>query len=46
VSNRKLNDVLKPYEISGEQYNVLRMKEEDKGNPACEHTRTNVSQNQ
>lgn len=28
------NDVLKPYDISGEQYNVLRILRGQKGNPA------------
>jgi DNA-binding MarR family transcriptional regulator len=30
----KLNDVLKPYDISGEQYNVLRILRGQKGSPA------------
>jgi DNA-binding MarR family transcriptional regulator len=30
----KLNDVLKPYDISGEQYNVLRILRGQKGCPA------------
>jgi len=34
VINDKLNEVLKPFEISGEQYNVLRILRGQKGNPA------------
>ncbi len=34
VINDKFNEVLKPYEISGEQYNVLRILRGQKGNPA------------
>ena len=30
----KFNELLKPYDISGEQYNVLRIKKKKKGNPA------------
>ncbi|KFF19544.1 MarR family winged helix-turn-helix transcriptional regulator [Flavobacterium hydatis] len=30
----KFNEVLKPYELSGEQYNVLRILRGQKGNPA------------
>ncbi|MBC7846421.1 MAG: MarR family transcriptional regulator [Flavobacterium sp.] len=30
----KFNEILKPYEISGEQYNVLRILRGQKGNPA------------
>jgi len=30
----KLNEILKPYELSGEQYNVLRILRGQKGNPA------------
>ncbi|NDP26812.1 MAG: MarR family transcriptional regulator [Flavobacterium sp.] len=30
----KLNEVLKPYDLSGEQYNVLRILRGQKGNPA------------
>ncbi len=32
--NDKFNEVLKPYEISGEQYNVLRILRGQRGNPA------------
>lgn len=32
--NEKFNEVLKPYELSGEQYNVLRILRGQKGNPA------------
>ena len=34
VINEKFNEVLKPYELSGEQYNVLRILRGQKGNPA------------
>ncbi len=34
VITENFNDVLKPYEISGEQYNVLRILRGQKGNPA------------
>jgi len=34
VINDKLNDILKPFELSGEQYNVLRILRGQKGNPA------------
>ena len=30
----KFNEILKPYDISGEQYNVLRILRGQKGNPA------------
>lgn len=30
----KLNEILKPFELSGEQYNVLRILRGQKGNPA------------
>ena len=30
----KMNEVLKPYDLSGEQYNVLRILRGQKGNPA------------
>ena len=30
----KFNEVLKPYDLSGEQYNVLRILRGQKGNPA------------
>jgi DNA-binding MarR family transcriptional regulator len=30
----QLNDILKPYDLSGEQYNVLRILRGQKGNPA------------
>jgi DNA-binding MarR family transcriptional regulator len=30
----KLNEILKPYDLSGEQYNVLRILRGQKGNPA------------
>jgi DNA-binding MarR family transcriptional regulator len=32
--NEKFNIVLKPYDLSGEQYNVLRILRGQKGNPA------------
>ncbi|MDG2433039.1 MarR family transcriptional regulator [Flavobacterium sp.] len=32
--NENFNELLKPYEISGEQYNVLRILRGQKGNPA------------
>ncbi|MFT7163989.1 MAG: DNA-binding MarR family transcriptional regulator [Flavobacterium sp.] len=32
--NEKFNVVLKPYDLSGEQYNVLRILRGQKGNPA------------
>jgi DNA-binding MarR family transcriptional regulator len=34
VITDKFNDILKPYDISGEQYNVLRILRGQKGNPA------------
>ena len=34
VVNEKFNEVLKPYDLSGEQYNVLRILRGQKGNPA------------
>jgi DNA-binding MarR family transcriptional regulator len=34
VINEKFNEFLKPYELSGEQYNVLRILRGQKGNPA------------
>jgi|TARA_R110000868_G_C10856279_1_gene761151 DNA-binding MarR family transcriptional regulator len=34
VINEKFNEILKPYDISGEQYNVLRILRGQKGNPA------------
>ena len=34
VITENFNDVLKPYDISGEQYNVLRILRGQKGNPA------------
>jgi DNA-binding MarR family transcriptional regulator len=34
VINEKFNIVLKPYDLSGEQYNVLRILRGQKGNPA------------
>jgi DNA-binding MarR family transcriptional regulator len=34
VINEKFNEILKPYELSGEQYNVLRILRGQKGNPA------------
>jgi DNA-binding MarR family transcriptional regulator len=34
VITENLNEILKPYEISGEQYNVLRILRGQKGNPA------------
>jgi len=34
VLTESFNDILKPYEISGEQYNVLRILRGQKGNPA------------
>jgi hypothetical protein len=33
--HRKLNDVLKPYEISGEQYNVLRIRRGQRQSRMC-----------
>jgi 3-deoxy-D-manno-octulosonic acid (KDO) 8-phosphate synthase len=33
VINEKFNEVLKPYELSGEQYNVLRILRGQKGIP-------------
>lgn len=33
VIAEKFNEILKPYEISGEQYNVLRILRGQKGNP-------------
>jgi DNA-binding MarR family transcriptional regulator len=32
--NDRMNEVLKPYDLSGEQYNVLRILRGQKGNPA------------
>jgi DNA-binding MarR family transcriptional regulator len=34
VVNDKLNEILKPYDLSGEQYNVLRILRGQKGRPA------------
>lgn len=34
VINEKFNEILKPHDISGEQYNVLRILRGQKGNPA------------
>ncbi|WP_396143972.1 MarR family winged helix-turn-helix transcriptional regulator [Flavobacterium sp.] len=34
VVTEKFNEVLKPYDLSGEQYNVLRILRGQKGNPA------------
>ena len=34
VVNDKINEILKPYDLSGEQYNVLRILRGQKGNPA------------
>lgn len=34
VITESFNEILKPYEISGEQYNVLRILRGQKGNPA------------
>ena len=34
VVNEKFNEILKPYDLSGEQYNVLRILRGQKGNPA------------
>ncbi len=34
VVSEKFHDVLKPYDLSGEQYNVLRILRGQKGNPA------------
>ena len=34
ILNEKFNELLKPYEISGEQYNVLRILRGQKGKPA------------
>jgi len=34
ILTESFNDILKPYEISGEQYNVLRILRGQKGNPA------------
>jgi DNA-binding MarR family transcriptional regulator len=34
VVTDKLNEILKPYDLSGEQYNVLRILRGQKGNPA------------
>lgn len=34
VLTEKFNEVLKPYDLSGEQYNVLRILRGQKGNPA------------
>jgi DNA-binding MarR family transcriptional regulator len=34
ILTEKFNEVLKPYDLSGEQYNVLRILRGQKGNPA------------
>ncbi len=34
ILSEKFNEVLKPYDLSGEQYNVLRILRGQKGNPA------------
>jgi DNA-binding MarR family transcriptional regulator len=34
IVTEKMNEVLKPYDLSGEQYNVLRVLRGQKGNPA------------
>jgi len=34
IVNEKFNEILKPYDVSGEQYNVLRILRGQKGNPA------------
>lgn len=34
ILSEKFNEILKPYDISGEQYNVLRILRGQKGNPA------------
>ncbi len=34
VINEKFNEILKPHDLSGEQYNVLRILRGQKGNPA------------
>ncbi len=34
IINEAFNDILKPYDLSGEQYNVLRILRGQKGNPA------------
>ena len=34
VITDRLNEILKPYDLSGEQYNVLRILRGQKGNPA------------
>lgn len=34
IISEKFNEVLKPYDLSGEQYNVLRILRGQKGNPA------------
>jgi DNA-binding MarR family transcriptional regulator len=34
VVNDKFNEILKPYDLSGEQYNVLRILRGQKGSPA------------
>ncbi|MFM2368780.1 MAG: hypothetical protein RL619_1080, partial [Bacteroidota bacterium] len=34
VITDNFNEILKPYDISGEQYNVLRILRGQKGNPA------------
>ncbi|EIA08454.1 MarR family winged helix-turn-helix transcriptional regulator [Flavobacterium frigoris] len=34
VIHEKFNEILKPYDLSGEQYNVLRILRGQKGNPA------------
>lgn len=38
IVNDKFHEILKPYDLSGEQYNVLRILRGQKGNPAnmCE----------
>jgi DNA-binding MarR family transcriptional regulator len=34
IINEKFNEVLRPYDLSGEQFNVLRILRGQKGNPA------------
>lgn len=34
ILSEKFNEILKPYDLSGEQYNVLRILRGQKGNPA------------
>ncbi len=34
MQNEKFNELMKPYDLSGEQYNVLRILRGQKGNPA------------